>query len=119
MESKEYNAQRRETYKTLREMGERAVTDIRIRLIAQCPPCFPSESVWQAWRENSRMNYIPLSEGFCTDCTPEYKAKMVEERRCLWPCVGFKTDSDGMLYGKRLSLDGMSQRILEAIARGT
>lgn len=56
------------------------------------PACWDTTANWQEWnrlnalaRDNPRR---PLDH-FCTDCTPEFKAKMVAENRCSYPTVRF------------------------------
>lgn len=36
---------------------------------------------------------------FCTDCTPEYQAKMIEEKRCRHPEIKFGRGEDGFIEG--------------------
>jgi hypothetical protein len=37
--------------------------------------------------------------GFCEDCTLEYQAQMIRERRCENPHVWFEIDEDGFEAG--------------------
>ena len=37
--------------------------------------------------------------GFCEDCTPRYKMKMMNQGRCEHPEVRFERDEDGFLNG--------------------
>ena len=53
------------------------------------PACFDSHEQWDGWRLQAR--YVPPNarDGFCEDCTPTYKAKMVKEQRCMHKGVKF------------------------------
>lgn len=46
----------------------------------------------------ARASMLP-SCWFCTDCTPDYQAKMIKEERCLHPEIQFRTDKDKFMEG--------------------
>jgi len=45
--------------------------------------------------------YVYPTSGFCAECTPRYKAQMMERGRCRHPDVVFEKDEDGQLVGVR------------------
>lgn len=66
------------------------------------PRCF-SQEAWLLWLEAAR-SALPPRNGlrehrWCSDCTPEYKQKMVDAKRCAHPEVLFRVDEDGFLEG--------------------
>lgn len=60
------------------------------------PLCSDRETYSQ-WRELA-IRERPGRAGFCSDCTPAYQAKMIDERRCKYPDVRFMM-KDGFLEG--------------------
>lgn len=62
----------------------------------ECPQCTEPE-VYKLWKEAAYKS-IPMY-GFCTDCTPEYQAKMIIKKRCEHPETLFELDKDGWIGG--------------------
>jgi|DEB19_MinimDraft_3_1074340.scaffolds.fasta_scaffold15287_3 hypothetical protein len=62
------------------------------------PACFSSQEQYEEWRELANKT-TGLSSGYCTDCTPEYKAEMLLQERCAHRNVEFGLDEDGLLAG--------------------
>jgi len=52
-----------------------------------------------AWRDAARMSRPHPKVGFCEDCTLEYQAQMIRERRCENPHVWFRVDEYGFVSG--------------------
>jgi hypothetical protein len=93
---------------------------IRMKLHAVPPPCFSGEQ-WRTWRHGgSGGSYGALPsprDGYCEDCTPEYKTEMMLQEKCIWPCVTFALDKDGMLAGTRESMKKVSPAQLTWLLR--
>lgn len=87
------------------KLTEEEKTEIRMKLHTTPPLCF-SLRQWKEWRIYAVQ--VNPADTYCEDCTPEYKERMMKENRCLWPCVEFKVDTDGMLIGTRDSLKKLS-----------
>lgn len=64
------------------------------------PTCFPTRRWFLIWLELWTQRDDQAS-GFCVDCTPIYKARMVKQGKCEFPKVTFDTDSDGFTRGTR------------------
>ena len=68
------------------------------------PTCFDTQFQWNFYRE--LCSYLrsarKLSPRFtyCTDCTPEYRDRMITERRCKFPGTTF-TVVGGIITGDR------------------
>lgn len=45
---------------------------------------------YDEWRERARLSRPNLSAWFCTDCTPQYQAEMISQKRCARPYIRFK-----------------------------
>jgi hypothetical protein len=45
---------------------------------------------YNEWRERARLSRPNLSAWFCTDCTPQYQAKMKAQNKCVRPEIKFK-----------------------------
>jgi hypothetical protein len=68
---------------------------MKIRIVFEgTPRCANSTAEYEEWRHFSRFQFLP--SGFCTDCTPEYKQKMMLEGRCDYPEIQFY-ENDGYL----------------------
>jgi hypothetical protein len=67
----------------------------------QIPSCFSSREQYALWMRSARSTK-PGRSGYCEDCTPEYKRKMVEQNRCEYPATWFHTDEDGFVAGVRV-----------------
>ena len=61
------------------------------------PEC-ASEDEFRLWKASAREVYA--SYNFCTDCTLEYKTKMISEGRCEKPDTIFLKDKDGFIFGR-------------------
>ena len=55
------------------------------------PKCATTEQ-WLEWKLLAR-KIIP-AYGFCTDCLPEYQAKMILQKKCKFPEVKFRVVYD-------------------------
>jgi len=51
------------------------------------PACFTDEQ-WRTWYENCA-HLVNAVDFACTDCTPQYKERMMKAGKCDWPCVQF------------------------------
>jgi hypothetical protein len=69
-------------------------------LPSRAPACFESQSQWNNYRELAEYS-AGTGWTYCTDCTPEHKAKMVAEGRCKFPRTGFVTNR-GVVTGRRV-----------------
>lgn len=64
------------------------------------PLCFTSREQYENWLEVARV-IRPGSIDHCTDCTPEYQAKMKAAGRCEYPGTTFAPGKDGFVEGTR------------------
>jgi hypothetical protein len=77
------------------------------------PKCFESEKQFQGWVSYARQAKPARAHSWCEDCTPEYQAKMITEKRCMYPGTLFHksgsdlkgTDSEGDWVGRRSALE--------------
>ena len=61
------------------------------------PLCFTIKE-YMFWKKGGP----PIDKnGCCRDCTPEYRDRMILEKRCEYPATYFYLDKDGGLVGKR------------------
>ena len=67
------------------------------------PLCFDSKRDWLEYQALASITRGSAIHGFCEDCTPEYKAQMIEEGRCAFPRTTFALDREGALCGFRHS----------------
>jgi len=66
------------------------------------PPCFPTPEIFGRWREMARSCNAGIDrDGYCADCTPQYRDRMVARNRCSYPMTLFEVDQDGMVKGRR------------------
>jgi len=69
------------------------------------PECFDSSDQYAAWIGAARLSGINDHDGYCTDCLPSYKERMMVEGRCGHPGVTFEfyvTELDDMeIEGRR------------------
>ena len=70
-----------------------------LRLPRVAPACFDSQEQW------GRYHVLATISGgngftFCEDCTPEYRDKMVAQRRCKFPGTVF-TKVNEVIVGER------------------
>ncbi len=73
-----------------------------LKLPRKAPACFNSQKEWEAYHT---LSVISGQNGhtFCTDCTPEYRERMVAEGRCRFPGTRFSKVNDvivGQRHGK-------------------
>lgn len=59
-----------------------------IKFEGSIPKCFPDFKTYKHWVELARLVEAP-EYGPCTDCTPEYKTKMMAEDKCENPHIIF------------------------------
>lgn len=66
------------------------------------PICWPIESLddYDLWRESALAAPPHPKSSICEDCTPEYQAKMIEQKKCENPEIIFEIDNDGFLAGR-------------------
>ena len=69
----------------------------RVSFSSRVPFCFESADQYKKWKEKARIAYAEAH--VCTDCTPEYQARMKAEGRCENPQVQFQQDDDGFVSG--------------------
>ena len=60
-----------------------------IKFEGSIPKCFDSRLQFRTWVEQARVCSPLPPFSVCTDCTPEYKLKMMHERRCENPHIDF------------------------------
>jgi len=53
------------------------------------PACFDSYEQFHRWKEMLHISKESAFIGYCVDCTPEYKSKMMGENRCDHPETKF------------------------------
>lgn len=61
------------------------------------PKCFESAKQYREWKSYARV--AQGSEWVCTDCTPQFQARMKSEGRCENPQVQFQQSHDGATVG--------------------
>jgi tRNA A37 threonylcarbamoyladenosine dehydratase len=67
------------------------------------PPCFQSNEQWEEYKDlaqDSSHSNTRESFNYCTDCTPQYQAKMKAQGKCRHPATSFIT-MHGALVGRR------------------
>lgn len=62
------------------------------------PMCFDSDEQFKLWRSAAKISH-PGGSWICSDCTPEYHARMVKEYRCEQPLTRFIKE-EGEMVGK-------------------
>lgn len=66
------------------------------------PACFDSPEQYREWvaadEYSIKAGARRARDGYCTDCTPTYKARMIEARRCEFPKTQFviRVEGDGV-----------------------
>ena len=72
------------------------------------PACFDSQQQWEEWyaaaeicRDLANKPEKANVVGYCTDCNPEYQARMIREKRCGWPGVTFMRTDGKAVFGRR------------------
>lgn len=63
------------------------------------PRCFPDRRSYVVWLQAAHYTGGCFDAGICTDCTAEYQARMLAERRCTQPNMRFAEDEDGFTQG--------------------
>lgn len=68
------------------------------------PPCFQSNEQWEEYKalaqSGSYHSNTRETFNYCTDCTPEYQAKMKAQGKCRHPYTSFIT-MNGVVIGRR------------------
>lgn len=64
------------------------------------PACFETVGQLAEWKKAARLSYFTKADGYCADCLPEYKDRMLWEGRCGFPGVVF-VNRDGEIVGRR------------------
>ena len=49
------------------------------------PTCFNGQKEFKEWVKYARQSKPSEADGFCSDCTPEYRDKMIAQNRCQFP----------------------------------
>jgi hypothetical protein len=70
---------------------------VKVHYNSYVPEC-ATEKEFRLWRISAREVYA--SYNFCTDCTLEYKERMILEGRCEKPDTIFLRDKDGFVFGR-------------------
>lgn len=70
------------------------------------PPCFTPEQ-WKSYRR-----FLSDGSSYCRDCTPEFKDRMCDQRKCEHPGVTFKFVTGEGLVGVRKATNEGSQVVL-------
>lgn len=73
------------------------------------PRCFNSHRQFELWLDAARQS-PPDSSSYCTDCTLEYRQRMITQNRCAYPKTKFCIDSDGFVEGQRPVEDRVQRR---------
>jgi hypothetical protein len=69
---------------------------MKIRVVFEgTPRCASSTAEYEEWRHFARFELLPSD--FCTDCTLDYKCKMMQEGRCDYPEIQFDENNNGYL----------------------
>ena len=84
------------------------------------PKCFSDEKQFTGWVTYARQAPPAPAHSWCEDCTPEYQAKMIMEKRCMYPGTLFHRSSadmkgqkaDGDWVGRRSALEVAKVRSL-------
>jgi hypothetical protein len=63
------------------------------------PRCFPTHKHFAIWMQAAKHTGGCFDVGHCTDCTPEYKNRMMAQRRCDHPEIQFAPDEHGFIQG--------------------
>lgn len=69
--------------------------DTRINIkfpIYSIPRCFGDSVAYEEWKFYARNCGTRPHSGFCTDCLPAYKDRMVQENKCHYPEVVFRNN---------------------------
>jgi hypothetical protein len=66
--------------------------DVEKPTLGGMPACWDNRTNWAEWNRLNvlaRDNPRKALDHYCTDCSPEFKQKMVEAKRCAHPTVTF------------------------------
>lgn len=63
------------------------------------PRCFHNHQQFTIWMAAARNTGGCYETGYCTDCTPEYKQRMQDAKRCEHPEIKFAPDEHGFIQG--------------------
>jgi hypothetical protein len=70
----------------------------------KAPPCARSQVSYNGWRKEAvylrQIGKLSATFSFCTDCTPQYRDKMVALGRCRYPGTTF-AQTNGVIVGHR------------------
>jgi hypothetical protein len=69
------------------------------RMPTTTPKCFHNHQQFVSWMATARITGGCYEAGYCTDCTPEYKARMTVANRCEHHEIRFTWDQDGFIQG--------------------
>lgn len=78
-----------ETHKLARSLDDLSTEQLAQVATGGIPACFDSARQFDAWTKLAEVSNLDSLHGFCTDCTAEYKARMMMAGRCHFPNVVF------------------------------
>ena len=64
------------------------------------PKCFDTAKQFTGWVAAARMSKPIPAHSYCEDCTPDFQAKMIREKRCQYPGTLFHK-AEGGWVGRR------------------
>lgn len=64
------------------------------------PRCFENARQWKGWVDAARMSHPSPAHSYCEDCTPDFQAQMIREKRCTYPGTLFHK-AEGGWVGRR------------------
>jgi len=64
------------------------------------PKCFDTAKQFKGWVDAARMSHPAPAHSYCEDCTPDFQAKMIRDKRCQYPGTLFHK-SEGGWVGRR------------------
>lgn len=64
------------------------------------PLCFSSTRQYRLWRSTAA-RMPPGDSDYCSDCTPQFQAQRIRQRRCGYPGTTFHQGADGFVDGVR------------------
>ena len=68
------------------------------------PNCFENAKQFAGWVAYARMSQPAPAHSYCEDCTPDFQAKMIREKRCQYPGTLFHKVEGGWV-GRRSALE--------------
>ena len=75
------------------------------------PKCFENDKQFTGWVTYARQAKPAPAHSFCEDCTPDFQAKMIREKRCAYPGTLFHK-SEGDWVGRRSALEVAKVRLM-------